>query len=72
MNNGLTWHKSSYSGDDGECLEVAPSPDPVRVRTGSPTIHIRDSKSPHGPTLHIRQATWTAFLAAISPLGSRT
>ncbi|MVO86140.1 DUF397 domain-containing protein [Streptomyces sp. p1417] len=68
MSERLTWFKSSYSGEEGECLEVAPSSSPA----GNPTIHIRDSKSPHGPTLHIAQATWTTFLTALSPLGSDT
>lgn len=62
-----SWTKSSRSGDQGgECLEVAPCPTPGEAAT----IHIRDSKVPDGPTLHIARATWTAFLSAHSPLGS--
>lgn len=65
----LAWTKSSYSGDQGgECLEMAPCP---ALDETAGAIHIRDSKNPHGPILHIRQATWTAFLASHSPLGSR-
>ncbi|WP_405657692.1 DUF397 domain-containing protein [Streptomyces sp. RK9] len=63
MSTGLNWLRSSYSGDQGDCVEVA------RATT---TIHIRDSKNPTGPILHLHPATWTAFLAAHSPLGSRT
>ncbi|KUN08443.1 toxin [Streptomyces yokosukanensis] len=51
----LSWFKSSYSsGTDGEsCLEIATTP---------ATIHIRDSKTPEGPTLTLTPATWTAFV----------
>jgi hypothetical protein len=52
----LEWTKSSYSGDSdsNECLEVAACRD---------TIHIRDSKNPHGPQLHLQPATWADFVA---------
>ncbi|MEU8993420.1 DUF397 domain-containing protein [Streptomyces caniferus] len=52
----LSWHKSSYSGqgNGNECVEVAPTPS---------VIHIRDSKNPHGPQLHLRPAAWSAFIA---------
>ncbi|MFD9068740.1 DUF397 domain-containing protein [Streptomyces lasiicapitis] len=67
MSEGLAWRKSSYSGEEGECLEVAPSLTPGEATT----VHIRDSKAPDGPTLHIKRATWTAFLSTHSPSGSR-
>ncbi|GHC60223.1 DUF397 domain-containing protein [Streptomyces flavofungini] len=69
MSEGPSWTKSSYSGDDGECLEMAPSPTPDGT---AEAVHIRDSKNPTGPILHLHPATWTAFLAAQPPLGSRT
>ncbi|MEU9118761.1 DUF397 domain-containing protein [Streptomyces sp. NPDC048506] len=51
----LTWIKSSYSTADGpDCIEVAATPG---------TIHIRDSKHPHGPRLHVRPAAWADFVA---------
>ncbi|MHC3469194.1 DUF397 domain-containing protein [Streptomyces sp. 7R007] len=58
MSADLHWFKSSYSGDQGECLEIA-------VTT---VIHIRDSKTPedHAPTLTLSPATWTAFLASLA------
>ncbi|KUF19730.1 DUF397 domain-containing protein [Streptomyces silvensis] len=69
MSTDLQWFKSTYSSEQGgECLELAPSLNPA----GNLTIHIRDSKSPQGPTLHIAQATWTTFLTALPPLGSHT
>jgi Domain of unknown function (DUF397) len=39
---GIIWHKSSRSGEQGECVEVA------RLHT---THLIRDSKNPTGPIL---------------------
>ncbi|MEU7430777.1 DUF397 domain-containing protein [Streptomyces sioyaensis] len=52
----LMWIKSSYSGQSSgnECIEVATTPD---------TIRIRDSKNPHGPQLRVRPTTWAEFLA---------
>ncbi|MFI0257591.1 DUF397 domain-containing protein [Streptomyces sp. NPDC017056] len=50
----LTWTKSSYSGSSGDnCVEVAASPT---------TIHIRDSKHPHGPALSVASDSWAAFV----------
>ncbi|MFM9554014.1 protein of unknown function [Streptomyces sp. cf124] len=53
-----TWHKSSYSGGSGgNCLEVHlahPSP--------SPLIPVRDSKTPLGPKLVFRAASWSLFI----------
>ncbi|MDU0255390.1 DUF397 domain-containing protein [Streptomyces sp. PU10] len=50
----LEWIKSSYSSDDGpSCVEVATAP---------ATVHVRDSKVPHGPRLALAPATWATFL----------
>ncbi|MFH8609239.1 DUF397 domain-containing protein [Streptomyces sp. NPDC018029] len=74
MSTDLSWFKSSYSTDEGECLEVAltwtkstysgdQGNECVEVAATPTTIHIRDSKlNPTGPTLRISPATWTAFL----------
>ncbi len=50
------WTKSSYSGNGNEpdCIEVAATPS---------TIHIRDSKNPDGPRLHLPPAAWADFVA---------
>ncbi len=54
MTTHLAWFKSSYSGSNGgQCIEVAARPE---------TIHVRDSKSPDGPTLTFTPAAWTAFI----------
>ncbi|MEJ8649473.1 DUF397 domain-containing protein [Streptomyces sp. MS1.AVA.3] len=51
----VAWVKSSYSGsDNNDCVEVAPTPH---------TIHIRDSKNPGGPQLHLPPAAWADFVA---------
>ncbi len=52
MNN---WQKSSYSGDQGNCVEVAALPDGGRA--------VRDSKDPDGPVLRFTHEEWRAFLA---------
>ncbi|PZG16955.1 DUF397 domain-containing protein [Nonomuraea aridisoli] len=51
------WHKSSASGDNGQCVEVA---------TNLPGIvAVRDSKNPHGPALIFTPGEWTAFLTGV-------
>jgi hypothetical protein len=48
-----TWRKSSYSGQSGQCVEVAGTlPDAVAVR---------DSKDPDGPALVLAPAAWRAL-----------
>ncbi|MFM9594639.1 DUF397 domain-containing protein [Streptomyces scabiei] len=50
------FRKSSYSGAQGDCVEVA------LTSTGGRAI--RDSKNPHGPLLHLSPTGWQAFLDA--------
>ncbi|MFF4347444.1 DUF397 domain-containing protein [Streptomyces sp. NPDC001530] len=51
------WRKSSYSNDSGgDCVEIAACPHSPRA------IHIRDSKTPGGPTLTVTGEAWAAFL----------
>jgi hypothetical protein len=50
------WFKSSRSGNNGNCVEVAFVGDVVATR---------DSKNPSGPVLVVTPAAWTAFLATI-------
>ncbi|WBB56907.1 DUF397 domain-containing protein [Verrucosispora sp. WMMD573] len=49
------WRKSSHSGDEGACVEMAVVPG---------TVAVRDSKDPHGPLLTFRPSAWTAFAQA--------
>ncbi|MFD7707796.1 DUF397 domain-containing protein [Streptomyces sp. NPDC059786] len=48
------WRASSYSGGQGECVEVADN---------HPTlVPVRDSKRPSGPALAFSPNAWTAFV----------
>lgn len=51
------WRKSSYSGQSGNCVEVA--------RNLPDLVAIRDSKSPSGPNLLVSPETWRAFLLTL-------
>jgi hypothetical protein len=54
----IAWRKSSFSGGNGDCVEVAPVP---------PRVAVRDSKHATGPTLTFEQNRWRAFLTAVTP-----
>ncbi|WP_282700780.1 DUF397 domain-containing protein [Streptomyces sp. CC219B] len=51
------WLKSSYSGGQGECLELAHN-----IPTHAP---IRDSKHPSGPVIPFTRAAWQAFVTRL-------
>nr|WP_209518712.1 DUF397 domain-containing protein [Streptomyces syringium] len=46
------WFKSTYSGTDSNCVEVARAPG---------VIGVRDSKDPGGPVLTFGPVAWRAF-----------
>lgn len=50
------WRKSSYSGNTGNCVEVA-------ALDG--LIAVRDSKDPSGPALTFSPESWQEFTAAL-------
>lgn len=50
------WRTSTYSGNGGNCVEVAPA---RRV------IAVRDSEDPGGPKLVFGPASWMAFTAQV-------
>ena len=55
------WRKSSYSGQNGNCVEVAGNlPDIVAVR---------DSKDPAGPVLMVPPGEWRKFLTGAADGG---
>src|SRR5258708_10149680 len=55
--DGAIWRKSSHSGTQGNCVEVA---------TNLPSIvAVRDSKDPDGALLIVSRAAWTALIAGI-------
>ncbi|MFI9366089.1 DUF397 domain-containing protein [Kitasatospora sp. NPDC053057] len=49
----LKWRKSTYSGNNNNCVEVADLPD------GS--VAVRDSKNPDGPALIFPRSVWNQF-----------
>jgi hypothetical protein len=55
----LRWFTSSYSGQGGQCVEVA-----VNL-AGHDVIPVRDSKSPSGPTLRLPAAAFSSFVAGV-------
>ena len=52
------WCKSSYSTQNGSCVEVARLPRATAVA-------VRDSQDPHGPVLTFTVSNWQAFLGQI-------
>jgi Domain of unknown function (DUF397) len=48
----IQWRKSSYSGNTGNCVEVA-----IAARA----VAVRDSKDPGGPQLAFAPHEWLAF-----------
>ncbi|MGW4092157.1 DUF397 domain-containing protein [Nocardia sp. NPDC004750] len=61
MNTDLSeakWFKSSYSGADKACVEVA------FLSRGH--VGVRDSKNPAGPALMFSPGEWDAFTAGIA------
>ncbi|AEN12059.1 MULTISPECIES: DUF397 domain-containing protein [unclassified Streptomyces] len=54
---GLEWVKSSYSGNNGNCIEVATLHDGGRA--------LRDSKYPDGPALAFTAAEFNAFVLGV-------
>jgi len=47
------WKKSSYSGNSGNCVEVADL---------GQAVAIRDSKEPEGPVLVVTPSKWQRFV----------
>ncbi|WP_329572259.1 DUF397 domain-containing protein [Kitasatospora sp. NBC_01266] len=55
--NHVAWRKSTFSGNQGNCVEVA---------DGFPgAVPVRDSKDPHGPALVFRANAWQAFVTSV-------
>jgi hypothetical protein len=55
-----TWRKSSFSGTQGNCVEVAASP--------AGLVAVRDSKHPLGSVLVVSAEEWRAFITAAQAL----
>ena len=54
------WRKSTYSGQNGNCVEVAGL---------GPAIAVRDSKDPAGPYLTVPDPAWRTFARRIQATG---
>ena len=54
---GLEWTKSSFSGNNGDCVEIAVLADGGRA--------VRDSKNQDGPALCFSTQEWSAFVAGV-------
>ncbi|MEV0782088.1 DUF397 domain-containing protein [Streptomyces sp. NPDC050423] len=52
------WFKSSYSGNGGQCIEVA-----TNLVTPHGVVSVRDSKSLAGPVLNVAAASFESFVA---------
>ncbi|MFC8527237.1 DUF397 domain-containing protein [Nocardia sp. NPDC057227] len=55
--SGAEWFKSSYSGGDNNCVEVA------HLDDGQ--VGVRDSKNMSGPALVLTPGEWGAFTAGV-------
>ncbi|WP_327116534.1 DUF397 domain-containing protein [Nocardia sp. NBC_01730] len=51
------WRKSTYSGNGGNCVEIA-------FFDGG-QVGVRDSKNPTGPALKFTPSEWSAFLSGV-------
>ncbi|WFE59134.1 DUF397 domain-containing protein [Micromonospora sp. WMMD712] len=54
--SGATWRKSTRSGSNANCVEVAET---------AWAVGVRDSKDPTGPVLAFDRRAWTAFVAGL-------
>jgi hypothetical protein len=52
---GAVWHKSAYSNNGGNCVEVAFNLPGI--------VAVRDSKNPAAGTLVFTPETWRAFIS---------
>ncbi|MEV5379455.1 DUF397 domain-containing protein [Streptomyces nondiastaticus] len=57
----IAWRKSTYSGHQGDCIQVA---DGI-----ADAVPVRDSKTPDGPSLVFRAGAWAAFVSHLKDSG---
>ncbi|MET9796001.1 DUF397 domain-containing protein [Nocardiopsis alba] len=55
-NEPLSWHKSSYSGARGDCVEVSEGP----------TTHLRDTQHRAQAELNLPAHEWNALLSVLT------
>jgi hypothetical protein len=63
VRNHENWYKSSFSINDGGCVEVS-------VRSDS--VGIRDSKDPSGPSFVVSLEEWAGFTESVERQARRT
>ncbi|GAA2984855.1 DUF397 domain-containing protein [Streptomyces fulvorobeus] len=56
----LSWFKSSYSSNGGNCVEVA-----ANLIASRGIVPVRDSKNPGGPVLDFPAGPFAAFVAGV-------
>jgi hypothetical protein len=60
------WRKSSYSGANGSCVEVAPVPGASAADAiAADAIAVRDTKDRGGPALTFTSRQWRSFAGGI-------
>lgn len=52
----LDWRTSRYSGDGGECVEIA---------SGVRSVLVRDSRNPAGTVLQFSRGQWSSFIRRV-------
>jgi hypothetical protein len=79
--SSTVWRKSSHSGYNGECIEVATwrksshsgsngayiEVAATTCDNTAPEVAVRDSRDPAGPRLSFHPSAWRAFAAALRP-----
>jgi predicted secreted Zn-dependent protease len=53
----VSWRTSSFTSNNGQCVEVAELPDGA--------VAVRDSKNPQREALRFTEGEWKAFLAGV-------
>jgi len=57
MDTPMNWRKSSYSGSNNDCVEIADLADGGRA--------VRDSKSPDDGFFRFTAGEWAAFISGV-------
>jgi len=73
--DNIVWHTSSYSGTNGNCVEVGWRTSSysnggaacVEVAPTPDAVLVRDSKDRTGPALTVPTPAWHAFLTTLTP-----